>query len=70
MNKQDFSKEVEDFVAKTQSSYMDAIITLAEKKNMELESVSKMLNSIIKQKVEAEASDANMLKVKIYKLPI
>jgi hypothetical protein len=70
MNKQDFSKEVEDFVVKTQSSYMDAIITLAEKKNMELESVSKMLNSIIKQKVEAEASDANMLKVKICKLPI
>lgn len=70
MNKQDFSKEVEDFVAKTQSSYMDAIINLAEKKNMELESVAKMLNSIIKQKVEAEASDVNMLKVKICKLPI
>lgn len=70
MNKQDFSKEVEDFVAKTLCSYMDAIITLAEKKNMELESVAKMLNSIIKQKVEAEASDINMLKVKICKLPI
>ena len=69
-NKDIFSQEVELFVSTTNSSYLDAILHLAEKKKIEIETVGKLLNKIIKQKLEAEVGSKNMLKVKVSALPM
>lgn len=70
MNRADFSQEVEEFVAATGSSYMDAILHIIDRKGLEIETSAKMLNKVIKEKLEAEAAEANLLKEKICKLPI
>lgn len=69
-NREVFSNEIELFVAKTGSSYLDAIIHVAEKKDIELESAAKMINKVIKQKLEWEAASNNLLKNKISTLPM
>lgn len=69
INKEEFSREIEEFVAKTGSSYIDATLHLIDKRGIEIESSAKMLSKIIKEKLETEASEANMLKEKICRLP-
>jgi hypothetical protein len=64
------NQEIEEFVVSKSCSYLDAIVHIAEKKGIEMESVAKMLNKIIKQKLEAEASRHNLLKNKIATLPL
>ena len=49
---------------------MDAIIHIAQKRDIELETAAKMINKVIKQKLESEAAGINMLKTKINTLPM
>lgn len=71
MNNRDiFSEDIEKFVSKTGSTYMDAIIHIAQKRDIELETAAKMINKVIKQKLESEAAGINMLKTKINTLPM
>ena len=69
-DKSAFNQEIELFVKNTGESYIDAVIHYAEKRNMEVETVSKMLNKVIRQKIESEASDLNLLREKLCKLPV
>jgi len=69
-NKDIFSEDIEKFVSKTGSTYMDAIIHIAQKRDIELETAAKMINKVIKQKLESEAAGINMLKTKINTLPM
>ena len=69
-NKDTFSEDIEKFVSKTGSTYMDAIIHIAQKRDIELETAAKMINKVIKQKLESEAAGINMLKTKINTLPM
>ncbi len=69
-DKSTFNQEIELFVKNTGESYIDAVIHYAEKRNMEVETVSKMLNKVIRQKIESEASDLNLLREKLCKLPV
>lgn len=47
-------------------NYIDCTVEICEKYNIELETVKKLLPKIIKEKIEADAMDLNLLK---YKLP-
>ena len=61
LNKIRFTKLVENTVYDLKISYMDAIIHLCEKNDIELEDINKFISPIIKGKIEAEAMGLNFL---------
>ena len=61
LSKSKFSKMIEDAVVKKKLSYMDAILDICEKNNIEPEDVRKFVSPIIKDKLEAEAMSLNLL---------
>lgn len=71
MNVSRFSKIIEEVVIEKRIPYMDAIVWYCETNEMEVEVAAKLLNGIIKAKIEAEAIDLNFLSTpKGSKLPI
>ena len=61
LNKQKFSKLIEDTVINERSSYMDAIIDICEQNMIDILDVKKFISPIIKDKLEAEARALNYL---------
>ena len=63
MTSEKFIKEVERLVSKYKLDYMDAVIHLCEKNNMEVEAAATIIrnNISIKSKVEAEAEELHYL---------
>jgi hypothetical protein len=61
MTKNRFTKMVEDTVRDKRMSYLDTIVYLCEKNNMEIEDVKKYVSPVVKNKVEAEAMSLNFL---------
>jgi len=61
MSKKEFSRMVESFVFANRLSYMDTIVHLCEKNNMEIEDVKKFLTPSIIDQLEAEARNLNFL---------
>lgn len=70
INRLEFNQEIEKFVKETGETYIDAVVHYAEKNQVEIETISKMLNKVIRQKIESEASDLNFLKEKLCRLPM
>ena len=71
MNTSKFSRTIEEIVVEKKIQYMDAIVWYCERNEMEVEVAAKLLNGIIKTKLEAEAMDLNFLSTpKGSKLPI
>lgn len=68
-----FSKEIEElYKTRKERKYIDVILELCEKHGIEPESVAKLLNKPIREKLKAEFEDRNMLrgKKKSSKLPL
>lgn len=61
LTKVKFAKLVEDIVHAQKIPYMDAVITLCDKHNVDLEDVKKFISPVIKNKIEAEAMTLNYL---------
>ena len=61
LTKSKFSKMIEESVIDKKLSYMDAILEICEKNNIEPEDVRKFVSPIIKDKLEAEAMSLNLL---------
>jgi|TARA_B100001287_G_C22161596_1_gene290483 hypothetical protein len=72
MNSKEFSLIIEGVVKeKRPITYMDAIIWYCEQNNIEIETTSRLISKSLKEKIQVEAMNANMLKVeKGGKLPI
>ena len=70
LNTSSFSMIIEELACKLKIPYMDAVIHYCERNDMEIEVAAKLLNSKIKQSIASEASDLNMMKEKINKLPV
>lgn len=70
--KEKFSNKVLERVTKTQLSFMDCILELAEEMNIEPSTAGKLLSKPIIEKIEEEAKQLNFIKNKIKKakLPI
>ncbi len=66
----DVNTTIEELVRDKKISYMEAIIMYSENVDYEIEMVAKFLNKSIKDKVEAEADELNMMKKKCSKLPL
>ena len=61
LTKSKFTKLVEATVAEKSISYMDAILDLCDKNEIEPLDIKKFISNIIKDKVEAEARKLNFL---------
>ena len=72
MNSKEFSLIIEGVVKdKRPITYMDAILWYCEQNQIEVESVGRLISKALKEKIQVEAMNANMLKVeKAGKLPI
>ena len=72
MNSKEFSLIIEGVVRdKKPITYMDAILWYCEENQLEVESVGRLISKALKEKIQVEAMNANMLKVeKGGKLPI
>lgn len=65
-----FSKEIDSLVAKTDYNYIEAIVAYCKETGLELEVAATLINSNLKSRIENDAIDSKMLKVKISRLPI
>ena len=66
----DVNTTIENIVIEKRISYMEAIIQYTDEIDCEIEMVAKLLNRSIKDKLEAEAHDLNMMKKKTSRLPL
>lgn len=62
----DLGHKIEQFVEDNDCDYLDAVITYAEKNNLEIETVAQIISKIptIKLKLELEAEALNFIKPK------
>ena len=72
MNSKEFSLIIEGVVKdKRPITYMDAIIWYCEQNQIEVESVGRLISKALKEKIQVEASKANLIKVEqTVKLPV
>ncbi len=61
LTKSKFTKLIEETVKDHKSSYMDAIIHICEKIDVDLEDVRRFVSPVIREKLEAEAMRLNFL---------
>ena len=61
LNKNRFSKLVENAVHEKKLSYIEAIIDICTENDLEIEDAGKYISNIIKDKIEAEARSLNFL---------
>lgn len=65
----DFCREVEKYVEKWKTNYLNAIVNICEAKDIPVESIAKILSKPIIEKIEQEGQDLNFLP-KTSKLPV
>ena len=72
MNSKEFSLIIEGVVRdKKPITYMDAILWYCEENQLEVESVDRLISKALKEKIQVEASKANLIKIpETGKLPI
>jgi hypothetical protein len=61
LTKSKFTKLIESTVSELRIPYMDAVLHLCEKNDIEPEDVKKFISPIIRDKIEAEAMNLNFL---------
>jgi DNA-directed RNA polymerase alpha subunit len=69
-DKQSFSYMIENVVSSDQIGYISAISEYCERNGMEVETAAKLCTNNIKDRLKLEASDMNLLKEKLTKLPV
>lgn len=65
-----FARSIEGLVANTDYTYLEAITEYCNETGLEIEVAATLINQNLKSKIENEAMDNNMLKVKGSRLPI
>ena len=72
MNSKEFSLIIEGVVKdKRPITYMDAILWYCEQNQIEVETVGRLISKALKEKIQVEASKANLIKIEqTGKLPI
>ena len=61
LTKSKFTKLIESTVSELKISYMEAVLHLCDKNDIEPEDVKKFISPIIRDKIEAEAMNLNFL---------
>ena len=69
LDKKTFSQKIEKLIKDKPMPYMDAIIMCSASMGLEPESAARLVNKNIKEKLEAEVQDLNLLQ-RSAKLPL
>ena len=64
MNSKEFALKIETIVKEKRISYMDAVVWYCETNKIEIETVSRLISKPLKEKIKAEALNANLVKEK------
>jgi divalent metal cation (Fe/Co/Zn/Cd) transporter len=71
LTKKRFSKMIDDYVQDhPDSTYMDAVLQVCEERVIDPMDVGKLISPVIREKIEAEAMSANLVKGGGNSLPI
>ena len=65
-----FAFAIDSIVANTDYTYLEAIVEYCKKTGLEIEVAASLVNNSLKTKIESQAMEHNMLKIKTSKLPI
>ena len=65
-----FAYAIDSMVANTDYTYLEAIVEYCKKTGLEIEVAASLVNNSLKTKIESQAMENNMLKIKTSKLPI
>jgi len=65
-----FAKSIEGMVANTDYNYIEAIVEHCKETGLEIEVAASLINQNLKAKIENDAMNNNLLKVKGNRLPI
>lgn len=65
-----FFEMIKERIAKAKMSYVDAIVDICEKKNIDIESIPKLIDAKLRKILKNEALNLNMIKRSGRKLPI
>ena len=58
----EFSYYIDEQVAKYKTTYMDAVISYCNEKDIDIESIGSLINQKLREKIQMEAEMANMIK--------
>lgn len=61
LTKKRFTKMVEENIRLYGGSYIDSIVDLCEKNNIDVEDISKFISPVVKGRIEHEGQQLNML---------
>ncbi len=64
LTKEKFVEDIEQLVKLSKLNYIDAILHYCEENNIEIETVPKLINRQIKEKLELDATDLNFLRTR------
>ena len=62
ISKDKFAEDIERLVLATQMNYIDAIVQYCEDNEIEIESVNKLINKPLKEKLRFNATELNYMK--------
>jgi hypothetical protein len=62
ITKEDFCKKVENIVIEKQYSYLDAVLKMQEDYGLDYSLIAKFLSQPLKEKLEQEGRDLNLIK--------
>lgn len=65
-----FAFDIDSLVANSDYNYIEAILEYCKQTGLEVEVAASLINKNLKKRIESDAMDNNMLKVKSAKLPI
>lgn len=65
-----YSYEIEKLAAELNLPFIEAVCEYCQINGLEVEKIGKQLTPNLRKKIESEASDLNMLKYKIKRLPL
>ena len=70
MSKDDFSRLVEESVSSDGVSYMDAIVICAGQTGIEVEDAARLCTKTVKQMLQSEAEELNLVERSSSRLPL
>lgn len=68
-HKNEFSKKVEEYALKHNSTYLDSVLAIAQEYNIEPEAAAKLISKPIIEKLSAEGKELNLVKNNKSRLP-
>ena len=63
MNSKEFSLKIENIVKEKRITYMDAVVWYCEQNGLDTSQVSSLISKSLKEKIQVEAVNLNMLKI-------